>query len=485
MEQGHRLVVSGGTLVVPSGRYSADIVCAGDRIEAICEPGTAGPADLKIDARNRLVFPGFIDPHVHSRDPGLTHKEDFAHATRAAVAGGVTTIFEMPNTVPPVSDVEVLRARVTYHEPNAYTDFGLWGISLGRENLHDISGLVTTGAIGIKLFWGYAFGRKTRELVYDAVMTNTRNLILPPSNPDVYEVFTEVSRVGGLVAVHCEDRALVTALEQRGAISSYADFLATRPEVVETSAIAVAVEFARATGCRFHVVHVSSRGGVAIIRNAQQDGVPITAETCPQYLTLADTNYPTIGPMMKVFPPIRESAHQGALWEAIADGTIGSVGSDHAPHTVEEKSRELAAQPAGMIGVETCARVLVNEMLSGRLTAERLAWVLSEGTARIFGVYPRKGAILPGSDADFTIVDPGARSRISNTHLHSKNAVSAWDGQELRGRLCTTVLRGRVVMSDGEPRGDPRGTWIRPASDAWTTRERSSDFPSELTSVSS
>jgi dihydroorotase len=189
----------------------------------------------------------------------------------------------------------------------------------------------------------------------------------------------------------------------------------------------------------------------------------MTAETCPQYLTLTDADYARIGPVMKIYPPVRRAEDREALWEGIHDGTITSLGSDHAPHTAEQKGLSLAAAPAGAIGVETIVPLMFNEVAEGRLTAEELAWVLSEGTARLYGLYPRKGAIEPGSDADFTLIDPSAEWTIDNARLHSKHRLSPWHGVPVRGAPRMGLLRGRVIMRDGEPMGEPTGELVRPA----------------------
>ncbi|HLH69585.1 MAG TPA: amidohydrolase family protein [Candidatus Dormibacteraeota bacterium] len=459
-----RTKISRATVVTPFSRFQADIMCRDGVIEGLVEPSRGGVADEAIDVAGKLVFPGFIDPHVHSRDPGLTHKEDFAHSTRAAAAGGITTILEMPNALPPVADVPSFRHRAARHSEVASVDFGLWALSLGSENLDQVPRLVEEGAVGVKLFWGYALHRVTRQLVYNLADEPPEQLILPPTNGEVLELFATVAKAGGLLAAHCEDREVIEASQRalRHDLEGYGDLLAARPDVAEATAIATAAELARATGCRFHVVHLSSARGVEIVRQSQRAGISITAETCPQYLTLTDEDYRLIGPMMKVYPPIRRAADREALWQGLLDGTITSVGSDHAPHTVEEKQQPLAAQPAGCIGVETLAPVMLNAMTQGRISAERLAWVCSEGTARLYGLYPQKGAILPGSDADFTIVDPQAEWQIDNAHLHSKHKLSPWHGRRVRGRPVVGVLRGQVIMRDGEPVGAPSGRLVRP-----------------------
>ena len=459
-----KLAVRNGTLVTPWGRYKADVECEDGRVAALVAWGRPSGSDEEMDATGLLIFPGFIDPHVHSRDPGLTEKEDFTHSTRAAAAGGVTTILEMPNVVPPVGDGATFRERAAQHARVAFVDFGLWGISIGAENLNELSGLVEEGAVGVKLFWGYALKRQTKQLVYNLADEPPENLILPPGNGDVLEVFETMARTGGLLAAHCEDRGILEAAQHAlgQKIENYEDLLASRPDTAEAATIAVGAEFSRTTGCRFHVVHISSARGLEVVRAAQAREIPITAETCPQYLTLTDESYETVGSLMKVYPPVRRAADRGALWKGVRDGVITSIGSDHAPHTAEEKRLGLATQPAGFVGVETLAPLMVNEALAGRLSPERLSWVLSEGTARLYGLYPKKGAILPGADADLTLVDPEGESVISNERLHSKHSVSPWNGVRLRGALKAAVLRGRVVMRDGEPVGDPEGQLVRP-----------------------
>jgi len=458
-----RLVIRNGMVITPNGRYPWDVVCEDERIVALQAHGTASGADEEIDAGGQLVFPGFIDPHVHSRDPGLTEKEDFAHSTRAAAAGGVTTIFEMPNAIPPVSDVSIFRERAEHHARVAFVDFGLWAISLGAANLADLPALVEEGAVGVKLFWGYALHRRTKQLVYNLQDELPENLLMPPGNGEVYELFKTMARTGGLLAAHCEDREIIEVAQRDLGhdITDYEDLLAGRPDIAEAATIALAVEFARASGCRFHVVHMSSTRGAAMVRAARRQGVAISSETCPQYLTLTDESYASVGPVMKIYPPVRRAADREALWEAVCDGTITSLGSDHAPHTVEQKRQGLATQPAGVIGVETLVPLMLNEVASGRLSPERLAWVLSEGTARRYGLYPRKGVIQPGADADLTLVDPEAEWTICNERLHSKHPLSPWNGFTVRGAPTLALLRGGVIMRDREPVGESRGRLLR------------------------
>lgn len=457
-----RLLVKNGSVVAPDGVQEVDVLCENGIVAALIERGVEVGADEAIDVSGQIVFPGFIDPHVHSRDPGLTEKEDFAHSTLGALLGGATTILEMPNAIPPVDSVDVFRQRREQHERVAWVDFGLWGISIGDRNLEDLGPLIEAGVVGIKLFWGYALRKGTRQLVYNIGDEPLENLILPPDNGTVLRVFQAVAAAGGLLAAHCEDRGVLAASEADlgHPIERYEDLLAARPDIAESTSIAVGSEFSRATGCRFHVVHMASARGAAAVRAARSGGAPVTAETCPQYLSLTDGDYARVGPMMKVYPPIRTAADREALWAAVRDGTIASIGSDHAPHTVKEKSQGLATQPAGGVGCETFGPVMLDAMFKRSFPLERFAEVMSTSTAKLYGLYPRKGVIRPGSDADLTIVDPRARWTVKNEDLVAKQPTSPWSGFELTGIPSTVILRGEIAMKDRRPVGAHRGRFV-------------------------
>jgi dihydroorotase len=457
-----RLLITNGSVVTPAGVQEVDILCEDGRIAALLDRNVAVEVDQTLDAAGKYVFPGFIDPHVHSRDPGMTEKEDFAHSTLGALVGGVTTVIEMPNAVPPVDSVEMLHQRREQHERVAWVDFGLWGISLGESNLDQLAPMIEAGAAAVKIFWGYALRRDTKQLVYNLDDEPMENLLMPPGNGVVLEAFKQVASVGGVLAAHCEDRDILSSSERAlgHPIETYDDLLAARPDTAESTSIAIAAEFARATGCRFHVVHMASAKGVETVRAARRRGISVTAETCPQYLTLTDEDYGRVGPMMKVYPPIRKPEDQDALWAALNEGTIVSVGSDHAPHTLEEKARGFATQPAGAVGCETFGPVMTDALFRSKTTVERLAEVMSTSTAKLYGLYPRKGVIQPGSDADLTIVDPGATRTVRNEDLVAKQPVSPWNGFDLTGLPTAVVLRGEVAMRDGKPVGEHRGRFV-------------------------
>ena len=457
------LLVRGGTVVSPRARGAADVLCEDGKIAAVLDPGAETRADEVVDAAGLLVFPGFIDPHIHPRDPGDTHKEDFAHASRAAAVGGVTTLLVMPNAVPPVTDVASFRRRADEHGAVAHVDFGLWGLSLGTANIGDLAGLFAEGAVAVKLFWGYALDRKSKRLVYNTADRAPEDVIPPASTGEVLEIFQAIARVGGILAAHCEDRDILDVVQRQlgHAPEAYADLKLARPDVAESSSVAVGIELARATGCHFHVCHISSARATHLVRLAQQDSLPVTAETCPHYLLFVAADCAGKDAAMKAYPPVRDVADREALWAGVADGTIASLGSDHAPHTLADKTQSFATAPAGMVAVETMMPLLFDQMSAGRITPERLCSVASEGTAKLYGLYPRKGVIQPGADADLVLVDPDAVWTIRGEELHSVQKHTPLEGREVRGMPVTTILRGSVVAKYREPVGEPGGRLVR------------------------
>jgi allantoinase len=458
-----RLVLAGATVMTPTGPRVLDVVCDEGTVTMLSDPGTVAAGNEVLDLAGMHVLPGVIDPHVHTRDPGLTYKEDFGHATRAAAAGGITTILEMPNVIPPVTDAASLGARAREHQPAAHVDFGLWTLALGRESAAALGDVRSAGAVAAKLFWGYAFDRRTGALVYDAAGLPPEHLIPAADTGEVWNLFRQAAAADLLLGIHCEDQGVLRAAAN-GPAGDYEALLQARPPEAETSAVGLAIELARATGARIHILHVSSERGAELVRRGKADGVRVTAETCPHYLTLVAADYLRIGPALKIFPPVRRDSDRLALISAVEDGTIDSIGSDHAPHSLEEREAPFAQQPAGAVAVETMVPVLLDLVASGALSLMRLTVALTEGTARLYGLYPAKGTITVGSDADFTVVDLAAEWRIDNARLHSKTRLSPWHGKTGLGRPMMTVVRGNVVMRDSEPVGLPSGRFIRPVS---------------------
>lgn len=459
------MCIKNGIVVTGSEMFRATIYVKDEKILAVStSDNIAYDAEEVIDAKGLYVLPGLIDTHVHSRDPGPTHKEDFYHSTRAAAAGGITTVFEMPNTTPPVDNVEHFTSQKKNLSSKAVVDFGLWGICLGHLNNDKIKSLHEEGVISFKFFWGYAVHEKTFQLMYN-YKPGMSNVIPPFHDGEVYEMMEHVSKTGQIFAVHAENNNLIQTLtervEKRGG-NSYEDLLEGRPSLAEFLTVQNGIAMARATGVRFHVLHVSSGESVEIIRQAQREGIPVTVETCPHYLFLSAEQYEDIGAKMKVYPPVKFKTDQKAIWDGILDGTISTVCSDHAPHTAEEKDGDLWSIPAGMCGVETLAPLMLNAVSEKRISLNRFVQLLSEEPARMYGIAPQKGTIQPGSDADFTLVDMELEKKIDVNKLHSKSKVSAYDGFSVKGWPVRTIVRGKTVMNNGSIATDSTGAIVTP-----------------------
>ncbi|UOQ84497.1 allantoinase AllB [Gracilibacillus salinarum] len=460
------LKIMNGTIVNASESYQANIFVKDGKITAITSEDLPGETKEVIDAKGKHILPGLIDTHVHSRDPGPTYKEDFAHSTRAAAAVGITTVFEMPNTTPPVSNAVNFDSQNNNLGSKAYVDYGLWGICIGHLNNGDIQDLHKKGVIGFKFFWGYAVHKDTYQLMYN-YKPGMEDVIPPFDDGQVYEMMEEVAKTGQLFAVHAESNELIQTLTNRVEESggrTYEDMIKGRPNVAEALTVSKGIQMAKAAGVRFHVLHVSSEEGLDLVRDAQIKGLPVTVETCPHYLFLSNEDYQDIGPQMKVYPPVKYKKDQDAIWRGIADGTISHVCSDHAPHTEEEKDGDLWSIPAGMCGVESMVPLMLNAVSDKKITLSDIVRLLSEEPAKLFGIYPKKGALHIGADADITIVDMEKQAVIERDKLHSKSKVTAYDGFKVQGMPVQTIVRGNTIMKDGEIVGQKgHGKLIIPA----------------------
>jgi allantoinase len=456
-------LLKGGTLVTPSGERRADVLISDGRIARVDESMAPASGEV-IDVTGLHVFPGFIDPHVHARDPGQTEKEDFGHLTRAAAVGGVTTVLVMPNAVPPVTDRASFDSRASHHERTGHVDFGLWSLVLGREGVTDLADARSAGIVAAKLFWGYSFDRRTQTLRYSGLDADPGEILPAASAGDVWQLFQAAEAAGVMIGVHCEDHAIVTtATRLYGPARGPGDLLRTRPPEAESIAVAAIIELSRASGARAHIMHTSSARSVSLVRRAQAEGVAVSAETCPHYLTLEPTTDKGRGSNLKVYPPVRGVQDAEALWGGVVDGTIESLSSDHAPHARFDRQGPYEQQPAGIAGTETMVQVLLDAARRRSIPLTVLSERLSEGTARVFGLHPRKGRLAEGADADLTVVDLERQWQISESALHSKDQVSPWDGVRGIGAPVMTIVRGRIVARDGRPVGEPSGRLVRPS----------------------
>jgi allantoinase len=440
------LALVGGTVVTEHGPQALDVGVRDGRIAGLAAAGAEPMAAAeRIDCAGLHVLPGGIDPHVHFGDQGQSGFEDFETGTRAAAAGGITTVLDMPLNLPPTTDAASLRARRDAVAPRAIVDFGLWG-GLVPGSLGELEPMARDGAVAFKAFL-------SEEVDWESV-----------SDADLYFGMQEAARVGRPVGVHCENGSIVTALQGRLRTAGRTDLAAhaeSRPEVAEIEAIRRVTLLAAATGARTQVVHVSTGEGVDACREARAAGADVGAEVTMHHLTLTDEDALERGTFAKCAPPLRPRRQVDALWRHVLAGDVGNVGSDHSPATVAQKDAGARAHwdiPNGITGVQTLLPLLLTSGVHERgLELGALARLTATGAARMFGLYPRKGAIRLGSDADFAIVDLTATWTLSASDLHYKAPWSPHESTALRGRVVRTVLRGTTVFADGEVLGTPGG----------------------------
>jgi len=444
------LALVGGTTVTEHGPEAVDVGVRDGRIAALV--GRAAEplcAEQRIDCAGLLVLPGGVDPHVHFGDQGQSAFEDFETGTRAAAAGGITTVLDMPLNVPPTTDAARLHARRAAISPRAVVDFGLWG-GLVPSSLGELESMARAGAVAFKAFL-------CDEVDWESV-----------SDGDLYLGMREAARLRRPVGVHCENGSIVAALRQRLRGEGRTDLGAhaeSRPEIAEIEAIRRVALLAGATGARTQVVHVSTAEGIDACTEARHAGADVGAEVTMHHLTLTDEDALEHGTLAKCAPPLRPRRQVDALWERVLAGDVGNVGSDHSPATAEQKdprAREHWDIPNGITGVQTLLPLLVSTGVHARgLGLADLARLTARGAARRFGLYPRKGAIRIGSDADFAIVDLDAAWTLAASDLEYKAAWSPHEGIAIRGRVTRTILRGTTIFADGEVVGAPGGgRWL-------------------------
>ena len=431
------LIVRGGEVINHAGRGPADIGVIDGRIVKVGDLGQASAGEV-IDASGLTVMPGVIDTQVHFREPGLEWKEDLETGSRAAALGGVTAVFEMPNTEPTTTDPDALADKLARARDRMWTDHAFY-VGGTHENAKDLGELERLpGCCGIKVFMGASTGT-----------------LLVADDDGVREVLRHVKR---RATFHSEDEY---RLAERRPLARAGDWT-SHPEVRDAESAIMStrrlVRLAQETGARIHVLHVTTADEIEFLADHKDVA---TVEVTPQHLTLtAPEAYERLKGLAQMNPPIRDSHHVAGLWRAITHGVADVLGSDHAPHTLEEKARPYPASPSGMPGVQTLLPVMLTHVAEGRLSLERLVDLTSHGAQRVFGI-AGKGRMAEGYDADLTIVDLNARRTIRHEDMASRCGWTPFDGMEARGWPVMTIVRGRTVMRDGELIGTAGGRPVR------------------------
>lgn len=434
------LVIHGGTIVSSLGRSIADVGIVGGRIARVGDLGDAKTAS-RLDAHGLHVLPGVIDSHVHMREPGNEHKEDLESGTRAAVLGGVCTVFEMPNTNPPTVDAAALADKVSRSQGRTWANTAFY-IGATPDNLEELGALEQLpGCSGVKLF-----------------MSSSTGSLLVPSDEGVRILLRHGKRV---VVVHSEDEF---RLRERMAAHPSTD-VADHPMIRDAECARLATErllrLCDSANRPVHILHTSTADELPLLTDAKRRGIPVTAEVCPQHLWFAAPDcYETLGTRAQQNPPIRAAEHRKALRQALADGLFDTFGSDHAPHLPTEKAQPYPSSPSGMPGVQTLVPVCLTFVSQGLLTLERYVSMACERPAQLFGVRG-KGFIAEGFDADITLVDLEAVRTVEGSWLASKCGWSPYEGVELQGWPIATVVGGSLAMRDGEVLGKPNGSTVQ------------------------
>ena len=454
------VVIRGGTVVTEDGVQLADVAVTSGRIAALLKPGTETAASEVIEASGLHVLPGAVDIHFHVRAPAYPERGTVSSETKAAAAGGVTTLFEMPISKPCCATPEVFRNRRDLFADQAYVDFALYGAP-GTLDPINVAGMVEEGAIGFKIFMTEAPKGRDDEFI---------GLCLPQEGP-LLEALHLVADSGLVTSVHAESSPLLQYFTDkllktgRNDPSTHGE---SRPPVVEALAIAKLLTLNQQAGASLHVAHVTSRMAVDTIRMFQEQGMNVTAETCPQYLLFTEAELAKFGSYAKINPPLRTMDDQEALWDALKDGTLSSVATDHSPFTVEEKEKartDIWAAPPGAPGIEELVPGMLNAVANGRLSIQQAVALMSTNGAKRFGLYPRKGVIAVGADADFAIVDLNSETVIRKEELYTQARLGdhLYDGMTFQGKIDRTILAGRTIF-DGKIVGQPgQGKFLPPS----------------------
>ena len=437
------ILFENGPVVSPDGVETDVAVGVTDgSIAAVGAPESLDDADRVVDLDGRYLLPGIVDCHIHTRSPGYEYKEDWATSTEAAAAGGVTTVLAMPNTDPIVDTPEVLQDVFDIADGDAHVDFQCYAV-LTSDNYDTAGELAEAGAAGFKVFLGTTFGD-----------------IDPPDDGELYEAMADVAAAGKRVGFHEENDEILSHREQQFRAEGRnrpIDHSLSRPVIAEAEAVSRMILLAEHADCPVHMFHLSSGTGAEIVARGKERGVNVSAETTPQYLWFTEEVMREKGNVARMQPPIRSAEEQDLLWEAGVHGDgIDCFATDHAPHTDEEKGIGPDGDPfadtwesiSGFVGLQSEVPAIHTFVDEGRLSLSQWVYMHSTRPAQLWGLYPQKGSLKPGTDADLTIVDPETEWEQTREDLRSRSKGTPFNGETFTGRVSMTVVRGTVVYED-------------------------------------
>jgi len=443
------LVIKEGKIATSSGIFEAGLAINDGKIFGIAKDPLLPQADKVIDLKGKIVMPGVIDGHVHVFIPGWIH-DTFETGTKAAAVGGVTTIVEMPALDEWLTtSVEMFRKKREVGERESVIDFALYAGEIQEDkDTKEIKELVDEGAVGFKITMGGPTAVRSDEIMYRAM--------------------EKIAKTEAVATVHAENHTLLDYFRKKvleegvKGPESYSD---SRPNVVEEEAISRAVVFAKSTGCRLHIAHMSTKEGVELVKNAKNHGLKVTAEVCPHHLLFSRDDYKKYGVLIITNPPSRSREDVEALWEGLARGIVDIIVTDHCAYYRKEKYVEnILDTPPGIPGLETSLTLMLSYGVNrGKISLERLVDAMCERPAKIFRLYPRKGCIAPGSDADLVIVDLKKEGKITTDMLKCIADFTPFEGWPTKGEPVTTIVRGQIVAENWEVIAKPGyGQFIKP-----------------------
>jgi dihydropyrimidinase/allantoinase len=447
------LVLKNGKIILTNGIYQGGVAIDEGKIVALAKDSALPPADRIIDVEGKIIMPGIIDAHAHLRDVQRSDWEDFETGTKAAAAGGVTTVLEMPVTFPPTSTVDAFLEKKRLAERKAIVNIALYA-GAGSHNIKEIPKLAEHGAIAYKTFMSSPPSEREKE--FEGLYVTDDGSFL--------EVLKAIASTGLISCLHAENSDIVNFymkdLQSKGKHDLQA-YLESRPGIAEAEGIARAALLASVARTRLHICHVCAKEAVNIVRRIKMESFgQITAETCPHYLVFTIDDVRHLGPYAKVNPPIRTDEDRKILWEALLNGTIDIIASDHSPFPKQFKEvgiDDIWKASMGVPGIETMLPVMLTQFNRQLISLEKITKLMSENVARIFGLYPKKGVIQVGSDADIVVVDIKKREKLSINKFYTKakDIALLYDGLEVQGVPTLTIVNGNIVMEEGEVIGKP------------------------------